>query len=125
MLIAVMARSTPLRTQALRLGEESGFSQDSVSPLKNPLSKEGVKHQSPTVRWVALGLAPALVGASETSSRKQEQLLGFVRNGASLFSFRLMGNCLERGFAGEGWAALKTMLLVHIVDGLFEAIKLR
>jgi len=46
MLIAGMARSTPLRTQALRLGDESGFSQDSVSPLKNPLSKEGAKHQS-------------------------------------------------------------------------------
>ena len=70
MLIAGMARSTPLRTQALRMGDESGFSQDSVSPLKNPLSKEGAKHQSPTVRWVALGHAPALVGASETSSRK-------------------------------------------------------
>jgi hypothetical protein len=48
MLIAGMARSTPLRTQALRLGDESGFSQDSVSPMKNPLSKEGAKHQSPT-----------------------------------------------------------------------------
>ena len=56
MLIAGMARSTPLRTQALRLGDESGFSQDSVSPLKNPLSKEGAKHQSPTARWIALDL---------------------------------------------------------------------
>ena len=56
MLIAKMARSTPLRTRALRLGEKTGFSQGSKNPLKNPLSKEGAKHQSPTARWVALDL---------------------------------------------------------------------
>ena len=56
MLIAEKARSTPLRTRAVRLGDETGFSQGSENPLKNPLSKEGAKHQSPTARWIALDL---------------------------------------------------------------------
>ena len=76
MLIAVMARSTPLRTQALRLGEESGFSQDSVSPLKNSLSKEGAKHQSSTVRWVALGIAPALMGPAKHQAASRSSCSG-------------------------------------------------